>query len=65
LKSGKNIVIEATDSITLKCGSATISMKSDGKIMIDGSDISSTGSGKINVKASNDVIINGSAVKLN
>ncbi len=65
IKVGKDMVIDAGDSITLKCGSATISMKKDGTIVIDGKDISVTGSGKINVKASSDVIIKGSKISQN
>jgi type VI secretion system secreted protein VgrG len=62
LKVGKNLVIDAGDSVTIKTGSASISMKKDGTITIKGKDITLNGSGKINVKASSDVVIKGSKV---
>jgi type VI secretion system secreted protein VgrG len=40
-------------------------MKKDGTITIKGKDISIQGSGKINVKASSDVVIKGSKVGVN
>jgi len=40
-------------------------MKKDGTIAISGKDISIEGSGKINVKASSDVVIKGSKVGIN
>jgi type VI secretion system secreted protein VgrG len=40
-------------------------MKKDGTIAIEGKDITIKGSGKINVKASSDVIIKGSAIHNN
>jgi type VI secretion system secreted protein VgrG len=65
LKVGKSIVIEAGDSVTIKTGSASITMKKDGTIAIKGKDITIEGSGKINVKASSDVVIKGSKVGVN
>ena len=65
LKVGKNHVIDAGESITLKTGSASITMKKDGTITIKGKDITIQGSGKVNVKASSDVIIKGSKVLQN
>jgi type VI secretion system secreted protein VgrG len=62
LTSGKNITIEAKDSITLKTGSASIIMKKDGTISIEGKDITLKGSGKINVKASGNVTVKGSKI---
>ena len=64
-KVAKNYVLDAGDAITLKTGSASISMKKDGTITIKGKDISIQGSGKINVKASSDVVIKGSKVGIN
>lgn len=64
-KAGKTITLEATDSITLKCGKASLVMKKDGTIVLDGKDLTATGSGKINIKASGDVIVKGSKVKQN
>jgi type VI secretion system secreted protein VgrG len=62
LKSGKNIVIDATDSITIKTGDASITMKKNGDISIKGNNISIKGSGKISVKADGDVVIKGSKI---
>ena len=64
-KVGKNLVIEAANSITLKCGSAIIVMKKDGTISVDGKDIGITGSGKINVKASGEIVMKGSKISQN
>jgi type VI secretion system secreted protein VgrG len=65
LKIGKNFIVDAGDSITIKTGSASITMKKDGTITIKGKDINIQGSGKINVKASSDVVIKGSKVAVN
>jgi len=65
LKVGKNLVIDAGDSVTIKTGSASITMKKDGTITIKGKDITIEGSGKINVKASSDVVVKGSKVGIN
>jgi type VI secretion system secreted protein VgrG len=64
-KAGKNFVVEAGDSITLTCGSASISMKKDGTIVIKGKDITVNGSGKISVKASSDITMKGSKIHEN
>ncbi|WP_027154125.1 type VI secretion system tip protein TssI/VgrG [Mesorhizobium sp. WSM2561] len=65
IKVGKNLMIEAGDSITLKCGSASITMKKDGTIVADGKDITLKGSGKITVKADGEVIVKGSTINNN
>ncbi|MDE2593561.1 MAG: type VI secretion system tip protein VgrG [Burkholderiales bacterium] len=65
VKVGKNLVIDAGDAITIKTGSASITMKKDGTITIKGKDVTVEGSGKVNVKASSDVVIKGSKVGLN
>jgi type VI secretion system secreted protein VgrG len=65
LKVGKNLVIDAGDSVTIKTGSASISMKKDGTIVIKGKDITVEGSGKINVKASSDIVMKGSKILQN
>ncbi|RWC46276.1 MAG: type VI secretion system tip protein VgrG [Mesorhizobium sp.] len=62
---GKTMTINAKDQITLKTGSAQIVMKKDGTIVIEGKDITVKGSGKINIKASSDVIIKGSKINEN
>ncbi|KMK65225.1 type VI secretion system Vgr family protein [Puniceibacterium sp. IMCC21224] len=62
---GKNIVVKAVDSITFTCGKANFQMKKDGTIVIEGKDVSITGSGKINVKASKDITMKGSKINQN
>jgi type VI secretion system secreted protein VgrG len=46
LKVGKNLVIDAGDSVSIKTGSASITMKKDGTIQIKGKDITIDGSGQ-------------------
>jgi type VI secretion system secreted protein VgrG len=65
LKVGKNLVIDAGDSITIKTGSASITMKKDGTITIKGKDITIDGSGKINAKASGNIVMKGSKILQN
>lgn len=65
LQVGKNLVIEAGDAITFKTGSASITMKKDGTIVIKGKDITIEGSGKIGVKASSDLVMKGSKIAQN
>jgi type VI secretion system secreted protein VgrG len=65
LSVGKNLVIDAGESITITTGSASISMKKDGTILIKGKDITVDGSGKINAKASSDIVMKGSKILQN
>lgn len=65
LQVGKKFYLEAGDEITLKTGDASIVMKKDGTITIKGKDITVTGSGKIGIKASSDVVIKGSKIAQN
>ena len=65
LQIGKKWVVDAGDQITIQTGSASITMKKDGTITIKGKDITVDGSGKINIKASSDVVIKGSKVTQN
>ena len=65
LTVAKNLVIDAGDSVTIKTGSASITMKKDGTITIKGKDITIDGSGKINVKASSDIVMKGSKILQN
>jgi type VI secretion system secreted protein VgrG len=65
LKVTKNFLLDAGESITIKTGSASITLKKDGTIAIKGKDIKLDGSGKINIKASSDVVIKGSKVTQN
>ena len=65
LQVGKNWLVHSGDQIVLKTGRSSITMKKDGTITIQGKDITLKGSGKINVKASSDVIIKGSKISQN
>jgi type VI secretion system secreted protein VgrG len=57
-----NLSIQADKSITITCGSASITMNSDGTIQINGKDVNIEGSGKIQAKASSDLILKGSSI---
>jgi type VI secretion system secreted protein VgrG len=65
LNVGKNLTITAGDSITIKTGSASITMKKDGTITIKGKDITIDGSGAINAKASKNIVMKGSKILQN
>jgi type VI secretion system secreted protein VgrG len=65
LKVGKNLVIDAGDSVQIKSGSASITLKKDGTITIEGKDVRIEGSGKITVKASSDITLKGSKILQN
>jgi type VI secretion system secreted protein VgrG len=65
LTVGKNFTLSAGDSITLSTGSASITMKKDGTIVIRGKDITIDGSGAINVKASKNVVVKGQKILQN
>ena len=65
LDIGKKMTITVGDQLTIKVGKASITMKKDGSIAIDGKDIKLNGSGKIDIKASSDVKIKGSKVGQN
>jgi type VI secretion system secreted protein VgrG len=51
VSGGKNGVIEIKDQLTIKCGSASITMKKNGDITIQGKNINIKGSGDIVMKA--------------
>ena len=65
LKVGKNLVIDAGDSVTIKTGERQHHDEEGRHDQIKGKDITIDGSGKINVKASSDVVIKGSKVGIN
>ena len=62
---GKRLLVNAGDQITLQTGRASIMMKKDGTITIQGKDITVNGSGKITVKAASTVTIKGSKILQN
>jgi type VI secretion system secreted protein VgrG len=61
----KALRIEAVEQIVLRTGSASITLKSDGKILIDGVEISVQGSASVNVKSSGGITIKGSGIQMN
>jgi type VI secretion system secreted protein VgrG len=65
LSVGKQMLIDVGDEITIKSGSASITLRKDGTITIKGKDITLDGDGKINVKAGSDVAIKGSKITQN
>ena len=65
LNVGKRLVVKAGDEIVLQTGSAKIVMKKNGDITIDGKNVNIKGSGKINAKASSDIIMKGSKILQN
>ena len=65
LHVGKNLSHTADESITLTTGKASITMKKDGTITINGKDITHTGSGEITVKASKNVTMKGQKILQN
>jgi type VI secretion system secreted protein VgrG len=65
LKVANNFAVDAGDSVTIKTGDASISLKKDGTIVIKGKDITIEGSGKINVKADGDIVMKGSNILQN
>jgi type VI secretion system secreted protein VgrG len=58
----KKFVLDAGDEITLKSGDASITLKKDGTIEINGKDVTIIGSGKVGVKASQDLVLKGSKI---
>ena len=55
-------IVARTYGGILKCGSASISMKQSGDIVIKGNNLTLKASGKINVKAASTVTIKGSKI---
>jgi type VI secretion system secreted protein VgrG len=63
--TGKDeIAVEATNKLVLKCGSASITMESSGKITIDGSEIAITGSATVKLEAKAAFEAKGGTMKL-
>jgi len=61
----KKIDITAEEELTITVGSAKLVMKKDGSILFDGKDVDTKASGKVNIKASSDIILKGSSIKEN
>lgn len=62
---GKSYTLDVKDEITLKCGSAEITLKKDGTIVLKGKDITLDASGTINLKAGGEITGKGSKINLN
>jgi type VI secretion system secreted protein VgrG len=65
LNVGQSLSIVATDSITLTTGAASITMKKDGTIVIDGKNITVNGSGEIVAKATKNMTLKGQKILQN
>ncbi|HYD10398.1 MAG TPA: type VI secretion system tip protein TssI/VgrG, partial [Acidimicrobiales bacterium] len=65
LQVAKKMVLNVGDELTIKVGDASIVMKKNGEIAIKGKDITINASGKLNAKASGNVVIKGSKVEAN
>jgi type VI secretion system secreted protein VgrG len=65
IKVGKKFVLDVGDEITIRTGKASINMKKDGTITIQGKDITLKGSGGVNVKASDNVVMKGKKILQN
>jgi type VI secretion system secreted protein VgrG len=64
-KVTNKLVFDAGDSVTIKTGSASITMNSNGTITIQGKDITVDGSGDINISASGNINMKGSKILQN
>ncbi|MDP3410319.1 hypothetical protein [Bosea sp. (in: a-proteobacteria)] len=62
---GKTLAITAADSAAMATGGASLAMKKDGSVDLRGRDVSIIASGKINAKASSDVVMRGSKIRQN
>ena len=65
IAASKAAALAAGDKIDVKTGSAALAMKKDGTVAIDGKDLTLKASGKIDVKASGDVVLKGSKILQN
>jgi type VI secretion system secreted protein VgrG len=62
---GRTYTLTAADSLVLRCGAASLTMKKDGSIVISGKDITLDASGKFTAKSSGDALIKGSKIGSN
>ena len=65
LNVGKKLVIEAADEIALTTGKASLLMKKDGTITLQGKDITIKGSGKIDEEADGNMTLKGKKILQN
>ena len=65
LDAKKNAVFSAADSLTLVCGSASLTLRKDGTIVLKGIDITIEGAGKVDVKSPNAIVLKGNKLRDN
>lgn len=65
LNVGKKLHITAGDELVIVVGAASLTMKKDGTIVLKGKDITIDASGKINAKASGDLVMKGNKILQN
>jgi type VI secretion system secreted protein VgrG len=65
ITAAKSLTLTAGDAVQIQAGAASITLKKDGTITIKGKDITIDASGKVNVKASSDIVIKGSKISQN
>ena len=65
LSVGQKLTIDAGDQIVLQAGSASLTLKKNGDILLDGKNLKFNGSGKIFVTASSKVTVKGSKITHN
>jgi len=63
--SAKQVTVEASDQLVLRCGAASIVLSKNGDIEIIGKDLTLKASGKLNAKASGDTPLRGSKISEN
>jgi type VI secretion system secreted protein VgrG len=62
LSIGKKLLIEAGDEVTIRCGAASITLRKDGTVTIEGKDIVIEASGDASLKAARNVVLKGKKV---
>jgi type VI secretion system secreted protein VgrG len=62
---GKKLTVAVADEIGLTTGNASLVLKKSGDIAMDGNNITIEGSGRVNVKASSDLVLKGSKIREN
>jgi type VI secretion system secreted protein VgrG len=62
LSVGKKLLIEAGDEITIKCGTASITLEKDGTVTIQGKDIVIDAAGKATFKAAGNIVLEGDRI---
>ena len=65
LRVGQKLTLDAGDQVVLKAGSASITLKKNGEIVIRGKNLTLDGTGKIKVKATSNISIKGRKISHN